>query len=74
MFDYVVNTTDLLVVDADAHVAAKLPVINTLEFKYLPRMFFTTDERARQYGVRRPLIDIFATKDGVSFVKFVVQL
>jgi len=32
MFDYVVNTTDLLVVDADAHVAAKLTVINTLEF------------------------------------------
>jgi len=74
MFDYVVNTTDLLVIDADAHVAAKLTVINTLEFKYLPRVFFTTDERARQYGGRWPFVDIFATKDGVSFVKFVVQL
>jgi len=64
----------LLVVDADAHMTAKQTMVHALDFENFSGMCVTSDERAHQKCGRSPLVDIFPTKNGVPFVKFVMQV
>ena len=63
----------LLVVNADADVTAKLPVVPTLEFNRFLWVFLTAGYWARQGRGSRPLMNIISAKNSVSLHNFVVM-